>query len=575
MEKEWLGESVAGNPPVEEATLGLANAEASEVSQENQVHESASPESTTEPQAEALTTSGSFLQSIRDSLRQWLDLQRQIRTYPKRARQRLQDIEAEFLAYRVTYASLTYKAPKIEDELQKLYHEICETIPSLEQKNRRIPLFIYTNPKLRSIKNAWDDLSARQDLLLEKLAAAPKRLDFYNRMQLMREKKRLEELRRRENAARLEAATESVKKVISYVESQCKNDEPVLFGNEVLTFQDARSLWEQILNEILQQRSEETTEVEELLTRLRMLEESVRDYPTLSKQIQRIGERFSRLIAYHDLLSSYGKRIIPQAEIARASAIMYEQIPALWATGQYQQLKVMLERVENFLNFYENTVELEIAIGERRRPGFTQSLSPTIFPGAAGLSPLINLARVLVAAIDQRDRFMVGHSERVARYAIETAKRMNWSGSDLEFIEIAALLHDIGKISIPEAVLTKVKPLTSQEWKMIQMHPYYGAQIVRQMNAFSRIVPWIYHHQEHWDGTGYPDQLSKQEIPPASAIIAVAEAYTMMTTDLPYRSGFTSEEALNKIREAAGTQFNPEVAEAFIEAVRDSQSQSS
>ncbi|WP_299024624.1 HD domain-containing phosphohydrolase [uncultured Thermanaerothrix sp.] len=569
MEKEWLDESIAGNASVKEVTTDPAMVE---VPQESQSHE-ASPESAEAPKPETSSTSKSLILRIRDSVRQWLDLQRQIRAYPQRARQRLDDIESAFLAYRVTYASLTFKAPKIEEELLDLYYQISETIPSLEQKNRRIPLFICTNSRLRQIKSAWDDLSARQNLLLEKLATAPKRLDFYNRMQVMREKKRLEEIRRRENAARLESATESVKKVISYVENQCKNDEPILFGNEVLTFQNARSLWEQILNDILQQRNEETTDVEDLLGRLRMLEESVREYPTLSKQVQRIGERFSRLIAYHDLLSSYGKRIIPQAEIVRASAIMYEQIPALWAAGQYQQLKVMLERVENFLNFYENTVELEVAIGERRRPGFTQSLSPTIFPGAAGLSPLINLARVLVAAIDQRDRFMVGHSERVARYAIETAKRMNWSGSDLEFIEIAALLHDVGKISIPEAVLTKVKPLTSQEWKMIQMHPYYGAQIVRQMNAFSRIVPWIYHHQEHWDGTGYPDQLSKQEIPPASAIIAVAEAYTMMTTDLPYRSGFTSEEALNKIREAAGAQFNPEVTEAFIEAIQDSQSQ--
>lgn len=566
METERLDESATENPTIENVVAGSDPSEGTPKDQSSlSLLEGVK---TSEP---SFSRPNSVFQNIIDSIRQWLDLQKQIRAYPKQARQRLKDIEAAFLAYRVTYASLTFKAPKIEEELQDLYHQVCETITNLEQKSHKTPLFIYPTPKLKSIKAAWDELHTQQDVLIDKLAAAPKRMDFYNRMQVMREKKRLEEIRRRENVARLEAATESVKKVISYVESQCKNDDPVLFGNEVLTFQDARTLWEQILNEILQQRNQEATEVEDLLARLRALEESVRDYPALSKQVQRVGERFSRLIAYHDLLSSYGKRIIPQAEIARASAIMYEQIPALWATGQYQQLKVMLERVENFLNFYENTVELEVAIGERRRPGFTQSLSPTVFPGAAGLSPLINLARVLVAAIDQRDRFMVGHSERVARYAVETAKRMNWSGSDLEFIEIAGLLHDIGKISIPEAILTKVKPLTPQEWKMIQMHPYYGAQIVKQMNTLSRIVPWVYHHQEHWDGTGYPEQLSKQEIPPASAIIAVAEAYTTMTTDLPYRNGFTSEEALDKLREAAGTQFNPEVVEAFAEAIQDTQ----
>lgn len=324
------------------------------------------------------------------------------------------------------------------------------------------------------------------------------------------------------------------------------------------------------MNDLLKKRHEHGVDYEGLIGQLRILEENIREYPSLSKQIQRINERFSRLIAYHDLLLSNGKRIIPQAEVARASAIMYEQVPALWATGQYPQLKVMLERLENFLNFYENTVELEVAINERRRPGFTQSLTPPVISGTVGLSPLINLARVLISAIDQRDRFMAGHSERVAQLAVDTAKKLNWSGADLEFIEIAALLHDIGKLSIPESILTKVKPLSEQEWKMIQMHPYYGAQIVKQINAFNRIVPWVYHHQEHWDGTGYPEGLAKKDIPPASSIIAVSEAFAMMTTDLPYRSSYTTEEALEKIREAAGTQFDPEVTEAFTEAVIDS-----
>ncbi len=177
---------------------------------------------------------------------------------------------------------------------------------------------------------------------------------------------------------------------------------------------------------------------------------------------------------------------------------------------------------------------------------------------------------MLVAAIDQRDRYMIGHSEKVARLAVETGKKLAWSSGDLEFLEIAALLHDIGKISIPETILTKVKPLTSQEWKMIQMHPYYGAQIVKQMNVFNRIVPWIYHHQEHWDGTGYPDQLKKEDIPLASSIIAVAEAYTVMTAELPYRTAVTTEEALNNLKESAGKQFAPEVVEAFVEGVIES-----
>jgi putative nucleotidyltransferase with HDIG domain len=443
-------------------------------------------------------------------------------------------------------------------------------MPLLEERTRKRSLLFRNLQTLRELHQEWLKVAEQQDHLIALLQKAPKGMDFYNRMQIIREQRRQEELRQKENQERIEAAYESLKKALSYVEHQCKDDEPIVYGNEVLTLEDAQKVWNEHITEILTMKDLKNASVETVLARIRSLEETIREYPSLSKQIQRVGERFSRLIALHDLLSSYGKRIIPQAEISRSSTIMFEQIPALWSTGQYHNLKVLLERVENFLNFYENTVELEVAIGERRRSGFTQGLAPSIIPGVGGLSPLIGLARVLVAAIDQRDRYMIGHSEKVARLAVETGKKLAWSSGDLEFLEIAALLHDIGKISIPETILTKVKPLTSQEWKMIQMHPYYGAQIVKQMNVFNRIVPWIYHHQEHWDGTGYPDQLKKEDIPLASSIIAVAEAFTVMTAELPYRTAVNTEEALENIKESAGKQFAPEVVEAFVEGVVES-----
>jgi HD-GYP domain-containing protein (c-di-GMP phosphodiesterase class II) len=120
-------------------------------------------------------------------------------------------------------------------------------------------------------------------------------------------------------------------------------------------------------------------------------------------------------------------------------------------------------------------------------------------------------------------------------------------------------------------ILTKVKPLTNQEWKTIQMHPYYGAQIVKQISNLNRIVPWVYHHQEHWDGTGYPDQLSKKDIPPAASIISLAEAYAVMTTDLPYRQSLTNKEAITDIKESSEKQFDPAVVEAFLDAIEEDQ----
>jgi putative nucleotidyltransferase with HDIG domain len=510
------------------------------------------------------------IRGFTDSIEEWKFLRREIRAFSARTKERMKEIENHFMIYRLTFANLTYKAPRIEEEIQDVYNKIINQVPILEERTKKRSLIFRNLQSLRELYQEWLKVAEQQDHLITLLQKAPRGMDFYNRMQIIREQRRQEELRQKENQERIEAAYESLKKALSYVEHQCKDDEPIVYGNEVLTLEDAQKVWNEHITEILTMKDLKNASVETVLARIRSLEETIREYPTLSKQIQRVGERFSRLIALHDLLSSYGKRIIPQAEISRSSTIMFEQIPALWSTGQYHNLKILLERVENFLNFYENTVELEVAIGERRRSGFTQGLAPSIIPGVGGLSPLIGLARVLVAAIDQRDRYMIGHSEKVARLAVETGKKLAWSSGDLEFLEIAALLHDIGKISIPETILTKVKPLTSQEWKMIQMHPYYGAQIVKQMNVFNRIVPWIYHHQEHWDGTGYPDQLKKDDIPLASSIIAVAEAFTVMTAELPYRTAVNTEEALENIKESAGKQFAPEVVEAFVEGVVES-----
>ena len=505
------------------------------------------------------------VQSIDD----WTDLQKSIRSSPDRVKNRMREIERQFSVYRLTYASILYKASRVEEDIWGVFSNIIDNIPRLEQRTKKRPLFLYTNTGLRDLNQAWENLSSLQDALSRLLDRGPRKLEFYNRMLIYREDKRQVAVQRRQNETRINAAYESVKKALNFVERQTKDDQPIFFGNEILTLDDAKIVWNGSIESILKLRENRTATTESIVGRLRGLEESIRDYPSLSKQVQRVGERYQRMISYHDLLLSTGKRIIPQPEIARASVMMFEQVPEFWTTGNYAELKVTMERVENFLNFYENTVELEVAVGERRRTGFTQGMAAPTLAGATGLSPLVNLARVLVAAIDQRDRFMVGHSEKVADLALTTGRKLNWSTTDLEFLELAALLHDIGKISIPESLLTKVKPLSEDEWKTIHLHPYYGAQIIRQINQFARIVPWVYHHQEHWDGTGYPDQLSKQEIPQAASIISIAEAYAAMTTELPYRNALTPTEALDSIKAEAGSQFDPEIVEAFSDGLPD------
>jgi len=179
-----------------------------------------------------------------------------------------------------------------------------------------------------------------------------------------------------------------------------------------------------------------------------------------------------------------------------------------------------------------------------------------------GLS--IATIRSLATAIDARDPYTRGHSDDVARLSVQLARALGWSGADLEMLEFAALLHDVGKIAIPDAILRKAEPLTPDEWNISRLHPYHSAQIVKPVEPLQRIVPWIYHHQEKWDGSGYPDGLKGEAIPLAARIIAVVDAFNAMTTDRPYRRALSREQAIAELKRGAGTQFDPMVVQVFV-----------
>ena len=185
-----------------------------------------------------------------------------------------------------------------------------------------------------------------------------------------------------------------------------------------------------------------------------------------------------------------------------------------------------------------------------------------LYEDVRGLS--IATIRSLATAIDARDPYTKGHSDQVARLSVLLAQEMGWNRADLEMLEFAALLHDVGKIGIPDAILRKVESLSPDEWNHIRLHPYHSAQIVKPVQPLQRIIPWIYHHQEKWDGTGYPDGLKGKDIPLAARIIAVADAFNAMTTDRPYRKAKTREEAIEELRRCAGAQFDPQVVEVFV-----------
>jgi|GEM_PF-648191 len=175
----------------------------------------------------------------------------------------------------------------------------------------------------------------------------------------------------------------------------------------------------------------------------------------------------------------------------------------------------------------------------------------------------------LAAAVDAKDPATHDHSRRVARIARVIAEHLHLSREAIEEIELAALLHDIGKLAIPDHVLGKPGKLDPSEWALIRLHPSVGAGILANHPQLSRIVPLVRAHHERWDGRGYPDGLRGEEIPLGAAIIALADAFDTMISDRPYRPARRFADAIEEIRRGRGTQFHPAVVDAFFEALRD------
>lgn len=169
-----------------------------------------------------------------------------------------------------------------------------------------------------------------------------------------------------------------------------------------------------------------------------------------------------------------------------------------------------------------------------------------------------------VNALDAKSPWTKGHSVRVTRYAVATAKELGLKESDTEPLNTAALLHDIGKIGTYDTVLDKPGKLTDEEFALVKMHPGKGADILSPVRQFQPILPIIRHHHERLDGRGYPDGLKGDEIPFLARIIHVADSFDAMTADRPYRKAPGREYAISELKKHSGQQFDPDAAEAFI-----------
>jgi len=167
-------------------------------------------------------------------------------------------------------------------------------------------------------------------------------------------------------------------------------------------------------------------------------------------------------------------------------------------------------------------------------------------------------------ALDAKDQYTHGHSMRVTLYSLALANQLNLPSEILEEIETAGLLHDIGKIAIPEKILLKPGKLTEEEFDIIKSHPELGEKLVFNIEKLKLISNWLKSHHERYDGKGYPDGLVGEHIPISSRIIAIADTYDAMTSSRAYRTALSHEVALEEIKNCSGTQFDPNLANLFI-----------
>lgn len=185
----------------------------------------------------------------------------------------------------------------------------------------------------------------------------------------------------------------------------------------------------------------------------------------------------------------------------------------------------------------------------------------------SGSGESFDLLDSMISAVDNKDYYTRAHSEEVTEYALWIAQELGLSEEAMKTIRFAGLLHDVGKIGIPDEILRKPGQLTDEEYEVMKQHPVVGAMIVSSIPDMAEILPGVKHHHERWDGKGYPDALAGEAIPLLARILAVPDTFSAMTTDRPYRKGMKWSEALYKVKQGRGSQFDPDIVDAFLRAI--------
>jgi putative nucleotidyltransferase with HDIG domain len=269
---------------------------------------------------------------------------------------------------------------------------------------------------------------------------------------------------------------------------------------------------------------------------------------TAADEAMQVAERVRNQAAEHALSEAGGHRLTCSIGIAQYPADAADRTGLIDMADRAMYAAKQLGRNQARLTSDPTVAALDV---HAAMPG------PREQAGPAGT------VKALASLVQARDRSTGHHVDEVARLATELGGRLGLSGADSYMLRLAAWLHDIGKVAVPDAVLQKSAHLADDEWALMQTHPIVGAEVVGSIPGLHALAPIIRAHHERWDGRGYPDGLAGEEIPQTARIISVADAYLAMISDRPYQQARTPAEARAELRRCAGSQFDPAVVTAL------------
>ena len=171
----------------------------------------------------------------------------------------------------------------------------------------------------------------------------------------------------------------------------------------------------------------------------------------------------------------------------------------------------------------------------------------------------------LATAVDSRDKYTIGHSKQVAKYAVALGAKMGLPASEIDLLNAAALLHDIGKIGMPDSLLTNTDELTEEEKEIVFRHPVVGENILKPVESLAKLCPIVKYHHERYDGKGYPDRLKEENIPLLARVMMLVDSYEAMCSDRSYQKGKSVVASIAEMKRCAGTQFDPLCVRVFVE----------